>query len=115
MRTGQSLRGFQVVPGLIVTAHFRLRVAQRIGPEIDADFLAKGIMWAIDTGREDVVEFVGRVSKCGKRVFRFRLPDRRQFFAMVNTETRVFVTVLVPGHQMLQQGKNRFLLLEEKT
>lgn len=77
-----------------VTYHWRVRVAERIGPDVDPEHLAAGIIAAIETGRTDLVAYAGRVTRCGRRLFRFRLRDGRQFLALVNTETSALITVL---------------------
>ena len=80
----------------IITQHWRERVAERVG-SVDPDTLARGIMWAIREGREDLVEYVGRLSRTGARIFRFRAPDGRYFLALIDTNRRSMITVLAEG------------------
>ena len=82
---------------MTATAHFIERVAERIGPEVDGVFLARGIVWAIQNGRTDLVEFVARLSLDGRRLFRLRVPHRGVFYAVVNTDAMRCVTVMAPG------------------
>lgn len=62
-------------------------------------------MWVIAEGRDDLVEYVGRVSRDGKRLFRFRVPDGRYFYALVSTAHGRCVTVLPPGYRVQREGK----------
>ena len=94
------------------TAHFAKRVASRVGPEVNPDQLAFGIVEAIKTGRSDLIEFVSRVNKKGLRLFRFRVPQRGVFYALVDTSEMVCVTVLPPGFIVPRQGKGRIKLRE---
>ena len=88
-----------------ITAHWRERVAQRIGPHVCPDSLARGIWQAIDAQRGDLVAYVGRVRRDGTRAFRFRLKDGRYFVALVNAESRAMVTVLSDGVLKLSRGE----------
>lgn len=88
-----------------MTKHFRERVAERIGPDVDADQLAELLFLAIDTGRDDLVQFVTRISKDGRRLFKFRVLDGRVFFALLNTNERTAITVLRPDLPVSRVGK----------
>ncbi len=81
-----------------VTAHWRLRVRQRIGKAVCPDLLALGLFWAIDAHRHDLVAYLGRVRRDGVRAFRFRIPDGRYFVALLDMERRSAITVLAPDH-----------------
>jgi hypothetical protein len=94
------------------TTHFIGRVAERIGAAVDPRVLADGIVWAIRQERDDIVEFVTRVDRRGCRIFRFRVPDGRQFYALVNTDEMRCITVLPPGFTVPRQGKSRMKLKE---
>ena len=86
--------------------HFAARVRDRIGDSVDAVHLAEGIIWAIQNARTDTVRFVCRTNRRGMRLFRFRaVPGGRYFYALVNTEAMVCVTVLPSGFQVGRQGK----------
>ncbi|WP_333830994.1 hypothetical protein [Pararhodobacter sp.] len=80
------------------TAHWRQRVGQRIGASVCPELLALGLFWAIDTRRDDLVAYLGRVRRDGVRAFRFRVPDGRYFVALLDTERRSAITVLAPDH-----------------
>jgi hypothetical protein len=83
----------------VTTQHWRDRVQERIG-NVDPATLAEGIIWAIENNRTDLVEFVGRLGKTGKRLFRFRVPDGRSFCAVINTDTMALVTCLSEGEAL---------------
>jgi hypothetical protein len=87
------------------TEHFRQRVRERIGGDIDPDFLALGIVWAIDNDRRDLVQYVGRVTKQGLRAFRFRVPGGRRFVALVNTTEKRCITVLRAEGQLMRHHR----------
>lgn len=86
--------------GVKVTAHWRQRVGQRIGPTVCPELLARALFWAIDARRHDLVAYVGRVRRDGVRAFRFRVPDGRIFVALLDTEQRSAITVLAPEHEV---------------
>lgn len=91
---------------MIVSHHWRVRVIERIGPDVDPEQLAAGIIAAIEAGRTDLVAYAGRVSRSGLRLFRFRLRDGRQFLALVNTETSALITVVMPeGFRVSREGR----------
>ena len=83
----------------MTTQHWRDRVQERIG-NVDPALLAKGIVWAIQNNRTDLVEFMERLSKSGKRLFRFRVPDGRLFCVVVNTDTMALITCLSEGEAL---------------
>lgn len=87
-----------------MTPHWEQRVKERIG-NVDPQTLWDGIIWAIENNRTDLVRFYCRVSKTGRRVFRFITPDRRYFFALVDTEKMVPLTVMPEGFKVSRQGK----------
>lgn len=73
--------------------HWRQRVNERIRT-VDPDVLWRGIEAAIRDDRRDLVQFVGRLNRTGRRLFRFRVPDGRTFTAIIDTVAWVPVTVL---------------------
>ena len=82
---------------VICTDHFSKRVQQRLHG-VSPKKLARGIVWAIEQGRIDLVRFAGRCKyeNCVVRRFQFDTPDGRTFEAVVNDETHKmmkFVTV----------------------
>jgi hypothetical protein len=91
------------------TNHFIERVAERIGPHVDARALARWIVDAIRKDRTDLVEYVSRVSRDGKRVFRFRLRDE-VFFVLVDTQNMQCVTVFRPGFAVGREGRSKIIL-----
>lgn len=94
------------------STHFQRRVAERIGPSVDAEMLARDLISAIQSERWDFVEFVARVNRDGCRLFRFRAPTGRLFYALVNTDRLLCVTVMPPGFTVPRQGKARVKLRE---
>jgi hypothetical protein len=97
---------------LTATLHFIERVRQRIGPQHDAIAISRTIIEGIRLERPDMAEFVARVSRDGKRIFRFRVPDKGVFYALVDTANMTCVTVLPPGFAVNRQGKSRLKLKE---
>lgn len=92
-----------------VTKHFAVRVRERISNDADPDELAENISRAIKTGRTDYVEFVSRVSRTGKRLFRFRVKDGRYFYALVS-EDGTPITLMPPGFTASRQGRPKLVL-----
>ena len=83
-----------------ITAHWRMRVRQRISVTACPELLAHALFWAVDARRHDLVAYVGRVRRDGVRAFRFRVPDGRFFVALLDTERRSAITVLAPEHEV---------------
>jgi hypothetical protein len=95
------------------TNHFVRRAMERVGCSAEeANILADNLILAIQTGRDDMAEFVSRVDKQGCRLFRFRSADGRSFFAMVNTDDMACVTVMPAGFTVSRQGKGALKLRE---
>ena len=96
-----------------VSDHFILRAQERLGyDKTQAIELGKGLFWAIDTHHSDLVRFVARVSRDGKRLFRFRAVDGRYYYALLDTENRSCVTIMPPGYTVSCEGKGRVHLKE---
>lgn len=90
-----------------VSKHFIFRARERLAYDhAQAQELGEGLFWAIDRQREDLVEFIGRVSRDGKRLFRFRAANGRHYYALLDTESRTCVTVLPPGYTAGREGKS---------
>lgn len=88
------------------TAHWIQRVQERVENPPDPVVLARGIIWAIQAERHDLVEFVARTNRNGQRLFRFRVPSSgKMYYALVDTEKMVCVTVLKPGMAAGRIGK----------
>ena len=82
--------------------------------EYQAREIGQGLVWAIEQERWDIVEFVSRVNRDGHRIFRFRhAPTKRFWYALVNTDTMVCITILRPGFQVRRQGRSKLKLEEE--
>jgi hypothetical protein len=104
-----------------ITLHWKERVPQRIG-RVDPVDLALSLLDAIRREAWHLVEFVGRVSREGLRLFRFRvcdlLPnhdDHRWFHALVDTRKETCITVFPLGFAIPLQGKGLLKLREPRT
>lgn len=103
-----------------VTRHFKRRVAERIGRDVDAGRLAAILDWAIEHDRTDVAAFAGRVSRDGRRLWRFRMPDGRTFYAMRHHAADAgngdaWITVLAAGSWVPRERNRRLWLKEIET
>lgn len=89
--------------------HFAQRVAERIGDDVDPRHLWEGLRWAIAENRQDLVEFVVRLSrKRGRRLWKFRRPDQRFFFVIYDHDLDCPITVMRPeGEVKFHRGMNR--------
>lgn len=94
---------------MIATPHFKFRVAERLG-NIDPDVLAREVVYAIERGLEDRVQFISRVSRCGRRLFRVILPGLSPFYVVLNTKTMACLTVLLEGHVVKREGMSPLTL-----
>ena len=90
---------------MTATVHFQQRVRERIGYNVDPYKLARELVLGIENRDTDFVRFVGRASKCGRRVFWFKLPNRRAYYALIDTSSMTCLTVLPPGFTVNMAGK----------
>lgn len=99
-----------------ITDHFILRAMERIGcSSKQARTLGKGIIWSIENNRKDLVDFVCRVDKKGRRLFLFRYaPTKDYYYALVDTISMRCITVMPPGFQVKLTGESKLLVLGEK-
>ena len=91
---------------VIVTTHWRARVLERLGRGVDADALAEAIAWEIDKEGCNV-QYLGRVSRSGKRMYRFTFARGLTGAAMVIIDERQirFITLYDSGWRVPRQGK----------
>ena len=91
---------------VVVTTHWCARVLERMGREVDALVLAKAIAREIDSAGDNV-QYLGRVSRSGKRMYRFAFPSRLSGAAMVILDERQirFITLYESGWRVPRQGK----------
>jgi hypothetical protein len=93
-----------------VTKHFVRRAMERMRCTAnDARDLGVWLLDSIDKCSPDVV-FVARVSVDGYRLFRFRAQTGETFYALINTEDRVCVTVMPAGFEVGRQGRGAIRL-----
>jgi hypothetical protein len=91
------------------THHFMQRVHERMGGHVNPMTLAGRLLRAIEASDEAEVQFVARVSKDGRRIFRFE-EGGREFFALVNTHQKVCISVFLPGYEVGRQNQPRLTL-----
>jgi hypothetical protein len=77
-----------------MTGHFISRVHERIGPDASPALIWRNVRDAIQAGRSDYVEDLHRQDKDGKRLFRFRYRDGREFVIAVNTDRMIPITIM---------------------
>lgn len=75
-------------------AHFSQRVRERIGGGADPDALWCTLIHCIEAERFDLVRCLGRLNRRGRRVWQFRVPDGRTFFAVFDHRVGLPITVL---------------------
>ena len=95
---------------MTATVHFQQRVRERIGYNVDPYKLARELVLGIENRDTDFVRFVGRASKCGRRVFWFKLPNRGAYYALIDTSSMTCLTVLPPGFTVNMAGKAKITL-----
>jgi hypothetical protein len=98
-----------------VTVHFIERVAERLGPEEDAVRLGERLVEAVINGDSSVASFVTRVDRTGNRVFAFTARSGRTFYAVIDTQAMVCVTLMPPGFTVRRPNKNRLLLEDARN
>lgn len=74
--------------------HFQQRTHERIGPDVDAYRLWRRLTAWIEND-SDKVQFVARVNKSGRRLWRFTV-DGRPFFTIYDHDAKCPITVLLP-------------------
>jgi hypothetical protein len=94
--------------------HFAARVVERLHPRfgtLDPTTLEAEVAAAI-TAQSPNVTFIRRVSRDGKRIWRYTMDDGRHFYVMALHEDSGVtpMTVLLPGMTVNSQGKNRLKL-----
>jgi len=92
---------------VIVTNLWRERVLEQMGRDVDATLLARAIAWGIDNETGDV-QYLGRVSRAGKRAYRFSFSSRINGAALVIAdEAQIrFITVFESGWRIPREGKD---------
>ena len=96
-----------------VLPHFRKRVAERIGTDVDPVTLAVAIAHAVLTRDYDRASYVGRGDTPGTACYRIQLPDGRIGYPVVCTATGTPITILAPGFLLARRGKRRPKRLRE--
>lgn len=94
-------------PTARVLPHFRQRVAERLGPDVDALHLAAEIARAVLTRDYERASYVGRGDTPGTACYRIRLPDGRLGYPIVCRATGTPITILMPGFLLDRPGKRR--------
>jgi hypothetical protein len=77
-------------------AHFSKRVGERIGPDIDPHHLWSAVSYGVDNQPSELVEFVVRMSRCGRRLWRLNL-EQGVFFVIYDHTINCPITVLDPN------------------
>lgn len=85
--------------------HFIQRVHERIGPHVDPHAVWVSIIAGIEC-RSDDVQFVGRLGRCGRRLWRFTV-DGEPFFVVFDHEKNIPITVLPPHGEVKRHPKMR--------
>ena len=96
-------------------AHFAMRVRERLGKSVNPNILFRGIIWAIENERSDLVRFVSRVDRTGRRIFEF-LPtgSKEPYYVVVDTETMTPVTIMSGEMEIYRKGRPSFVGNPEK-
>lgn len=95
--------------------HFRARVGERLSPNLDGDALFDAIRSAIERGETDVVAFVGRLSRDGRRLFAFKSPhDRGLHFAIVDTAGDRPLPITILSRDLMEDYVFRDTRMERK-
>lgn len=88
------------------TDHFAARVHERVAPDADPAEIATGIRWALEHNRRDLVAYLGRQDRRGRRRALFRHVSGREFVAVFRTdgEAWTFITVHRPERDAHDQA-----------
>ena len=98
---------------MAATLHFIQRAKERLGIRTkEAVALADMLVQAVKNEDTSVATFVTRVDRTGCRVFRFAADGGQAWYALVDTDKMVCVTILPPGFYVGRQGKSRLRLKE---
>lgn len=95
---------------IYATEHFIRRAGERLGySRAEAVALAGRLIRGAASGAGGV-EFVARVSKDGRRLFRFQAIDAEHYYALVDTESDRCITVMPSGFTVPRQNKGHLKL-----
>jgi hypothetical protein len=95
-------------------AHFARRARERLGAGFNPKSLYMGIIWAIENERSDLVRFVSRVNRTGRRIFEF-VPagSGESFYVLVDTATMTPLTILSDEMEIGREGRSSFVGREQ--
>jgi hypothetical protein len=90
----------------VTTTHWRARVLERLGRAVDAEMLAETLAWEI-VNHGPNVHYLGRVSRDGKRAFRFSFSATLHGAALVILcgHSVRFITLYDSGWRIPREGK----------
>lgn len=85
--------------------HFATRLAERYGADLDALALWRALSYALAAEDWSRLRLVTRVSRCGRRIFLFRLSDGRPCFVLFDCVVGLPLTVFPEGMRVTCEGK----------
>lgn len=80
--------------------HFAQRLRERVDPALDPLAHWWRISVAVERGDRAVIEFCGRINRTGRRIWRYRLDDKRTTFVVFDHSSGVPITVLTPDREI---------------
>jgi hypothetical protein len=77
-----------------MTGHYVQRFRERVDPHGDPAFVWRGIVWAVENQRSDLVQYLGRTfDKCRKFKFRYA-KDGNEYVIVTASDISRAVTVM---------------------
>lgn len=89
--------------------HFKDRVFQRFGRDVDATALWVRIVLAFDADDRETLSFMTRLRRDGTRLFMIRLEDGRPVFVIMSGMNPKPLTVFPEGFAIKRQGRRPYI------
>ena len=95
--------------------HFKDRVLQRFGRDVDATALWVKIVLAFDADDRETLSFMTRLRRDGTRLFMIRLEDGRPVFVIMSGTNPAPLTVFPEGFAIRRQGRRPYIARDPNT
>lgn len=92
--------------------HFSRRIRERVGPEEDAVAHWWKIIVAIEAGDTKVMEFMGRLTRTGRRLWRYHLEDMPPTYVVFDHTNHCPVTILTQERPLRCGSRRQRLIID---
>lgn len=92
--------------------HFSKRVHERVGPEEDATAHWWRIIVAVETRNTSVMEFMGRLDRKHRRLWRYHLEGPRPFYVVFDHAATCPITILTQDRPLRCGSRKQRLIID---